>query len=355
MRPSLLLPLLAFALLVSGCASTDTGINYRDTVVTPTLETPPDLINRDLERNLDVPGSNIGKMENKGRFVETGNLNIEEPRTLPKFDDMRIAGECGVNWLEVDAPAEKVWPLLREFWAEQGFRLLRDEPAVGIMETEWLSMKTGSDSFFSSLLASLRAAEYRDQYLTRVERGEGDRTRIKVAHRGQELIVDETNPHNSDGTQGWQLMPPDPDKEREMLSRMMIFFGLQDPRRSDELKKLGLFQPLARMARDEEDASPYLLVQQGFEQSWNRLVHALDRLAIPIRALDQGENSGRLTLDADALSALLDQKAPQPLIIGVRGSLSANATRIVVRRANDTVDSSDPAVAVLQFLYQQLK
>ncbi len=356
MRFSLLFSLLALAPFIAGCAGTDPGINYREAVVTPTLETPPDLINRDLERsNLDVPGTQIGKAENKGRFVETGNLDLEEPRTLPKFDDMHISGECGVYWLEVDAPAEKLWPLLREFWAGQGFRLLKDEPAVGVMETEWLSMKTGSDSFFSSLLASLRAAEYRDQYLTRVERGESDRTRIKVAHRGQELIVEEDNAHIGGGARGWQLMPPDPDKEREMLSRLMIFLGLQDPRRAAELKKLGLLQPLARMTRDEEDASPYLLVRQGFEQSWNRLLHALDRLAIPVRSLDQGENSGQLTLDADALSALLDQEVPRPLIIGVRGSANANATRIVVRRANDTVDSSDPAVAVLQFLYRQLK
>jgi len=354
MRPILFLFPLAALSLLSACASTDEpGINYRKAVVTPTLEMPPDLISRDLERNLEVPGSNIGKPENRGRFVDTGNLNIE-PRTLPKFDDMRLVGECGIDWLEVDAPAEQVWPQLRAFWADQGFRLLKDEPAIGVMETEWLSMKTGGDSFLSSLLASLRAAEYRDQYLTRVERVDG-KTRIRIAHRGQELIVDDKNPHNDTGPRGWQLMPPDPDKEREMLSRMMIFLGMQDPQRRAELEKLGLFQPLARLSRDEEDASPYLLVRQGFEQSWNRLVHALDRLAIPVRSMERDENRGRLVLDAAALSDLLDQKVPDPLLIEIQGSPGANTSRIILRRPNDTVDSSDQAMVVLQFLYRQLK
>jgi len=109
-------------------------------------------------------------------------------------------------------------------------------------------------------------------------------------------------------------------------------------------------QALARKWRPRQFADVV-----GQEHILKALVHALDRLAIPVLSLEKGENSGQLTLDADALSALLDQNVPRPLIIGVRGSASANATRIVVRRANDTVDSSDPAVAVLQFLYQQLK
>ncbi len=355
MRPIFVLSSLAALMLLSACASNDApALNYREAVVTPTLEMPPNLIARDLESNLEVPGSNIGKPENKGRFVETGNLNVE-PRTLPKFDSMRLVGECGVNWLEVDAPAEQVWPQLREFWAEQGFRLQKDEPALGIMETEWLSMKTGGDSFLSSLLASLRAAEYRDQYLTRVERSADGKTRIKIAHRGQELIVDEDNPRLETGARGWQLMPPDPDKEREMLSRLTIFLGMQDPQRRAELEQLGLLQPLAKLARDEEDASPYLLVRQGFDQSWNRLIHALDRLAIPVRSVERDENSGALELDAKALADLLDRKLPDPLRIEASDSTGANATRIVVRRPNDSVDSSDEAVAVLRFLREQLK
>ncbi len=355
MRFISLLSLTAAALLLAACASDgEPGLNYREAVVTPTLETPPDLITRHREGNLEVPGSNIGKPENTGRFVETGNLNVE-PRTLPRFDGMRLADECGLAWLEIDAPAERVWPQLREFWAEQGFRLLKDEPAVGIMETEWLSMKTGNDSFLSSLLASLRAAEFRDQYLTRVERSDGDKTRIRIAHRGQELVVDEANPHSSEGAQGWQLMPPDPDKEREMLSRMMIFLGMQDNQRRAELQKLGLFQPLAKLARDDKDASPYLLVRQGFEQSWNRLIHALDRLSVPVRSMSVDEEQGRMVLDGRALSDLIGQKLPEGITISVQGSPGANATRILVRRANDTVDSSEHAVAVLQFLYRQLK
>lgn len=59
-------------------SSSDEGINYRDSVITPTLEIPPDLISSESNKNLTLPGSKVGTKENTGRFVETGNLNKDD-------------------------------------------------------------------------------------------------------------------------------------------------------------------------------------------------------------------------------------------------------------------------------------
>ncbi len=59
------------------CSTCSDSNNYRDSVITPTLEIPPDLISRETDKNLVLPGSKVGTSENKGRFVETGNLNSE--------------------------------------------------------------------------------------------------------------------------------------------------------------------------------------------------------------------------------------------------------------------------------------
>lgn len=56
----------------------DCGVNYRDSVITPTLEIPPDLIGRQSDKNLILPGSKVGTAENTGRFVETGDLNTDD-------------------------------------------------------------------------------------------------------------------------------------------------------------------------------------------------------------------------------------------------------------------------------------
>ncbi|MCP5051704.1 MAG: outer membrane protein assembly factor BamC, partial [bacterium] len=173
------------------CSSTNsTGeINYRTSEVTPTLEAPPDLIGTSTGRNLDIPGSVVGKEENIGRFTETGYIGLER-KVLPVFANMSIQGQGDLYWLAVSMPAEELYPLIREYWAEQGFLLTVDEPSIGVMETEWLGLKSGSDSFISSFIASMQGAESKDQYLTRLERSEDNNsTRVYLAHRGQELII----------------------------------------------------------------------------------------------------------------------------------------------------------------------
>ena len=68
--------MLACALSQLACSTnSDEGINYQDSVITPTLEIPPDLIGRESGKNLVLPGSKVGTKDNAGRFVETGNLN----------------------------------------------------------------------------------------------------------------------------------------------------------------------------------------------------------------------------------------------------------------------------------------
>ena len=71
-----LLILLVCGLTQFACSTgSDDGVNYEDSEITPTLEIPPDLISRESDKNLVLPGSKVGTKENTGRFVETGDLN----------------------------------------------------------------------------------------------------------------------------------------------------------------------------------------------------------------------------------------------------------------------------------------
>lgn len=72
------LALICGATQIACSSSSDEGINYRDSVIAPTLEIPPDLISAESNKNLKLPGSKVGTKENTGRFVETGNLNKDD-------------------------------------------------------------------------------------------------------------------------------------------------------------------------------------------------------------------------------------------------------------------------------------
>ncbi len=353
---------LALLLLTQlGCSSGGSDqINYRGTLVTPTLEIPPDLIARSSDNNLVLPGSDVGTAARTGRFVDTGAVELEQ-RTLPNVEGMRIQGQGDWFWLELDSPPHEVYQQLRAFWAEQGFRLIVDEPAIGVMETEWLSMKPNNESFFASMLASLRSSEYKDMYKTRLQRGpQAEMTMVSVAHRGLEYMLDDDDEEplwQGELTKGWRLTPADPGKEYEIISRLMLFLGMQDPQVKQELEKIGLFSALAEfyIYDDEEDKIySYLIVKQGFSQTWNRFIHQMDRLDINLNEVDKDDNEATLILSArEVLPSFAPDQAS--LNLHLEGSRSTNTTRIEVLNDNGTVNPSNEARQLLQFLLQQLK
>ncbi len=350
---------LVVALTQFGCSSSsDKGINYRSSAITPTLEVPPDLVTPAADRNLELPGSRVGKPDNKGRYVETGNLNVADTHPLPKMQGLSLHSDGEVYWLTVDRPVEEVYPLVKKFWAEQGFRLVKDEPLIGIMQTEWLSIKSGNDSFFASLLASMRSAESRDQYMARLERENDHATRIYITQRGQELIIDENvDALDSLGLkEGWQFVPSDNSKEVEMLSRLMIFLGMQQAQVQQQLASLGSLQPRSKLALNK-DNQPYVLVNSGIQQTLNRLRYKMDKLGVAVSAVNKSGRQITLQLDSQALTDLGVLKIRQLATVGIRlqDSVNSNTTRIDVLDNSGNSVHDEQAVSLMNFLVKQLK
>lgn len=354
-RLNLLLVLCVSGLSQTACTfGSSKEIDYRDSEITPTLEIPPDLISRSSNKNLALPGSKVGMPENRGRFVVTGNLNVGA-RTLPEFDAIRLQGQGDLHWLSVQAPVTKVYPLMQKFWAQQGFSLVVDEPAIGIMETQWLALNTGAGAFFGSMVSPSKAVQSRDQFKTRFERNlETEGTRLYLAHRFQRTMTD----HSSSG-ESWQFAPSDPSTEYEMLARMMVFLGMQDDKVRQELEKIGLFSARAKIENDEDGQAGYLLVNQGFVQTWNRLRHQMDRLNIAASEVRKKQNLGVMELNGDDLlrhdSSLIEVENSDQLVLALRSISASNTTRIDVLNEAGLVDHSTKARRILDFLLAYLK
>ena len=84
---NLLMAGLLILTVMTGCSFTKEEVDYENSVITPTLEVPPDLISRSKDKNLSLPGSKVGLPENTGRFVDTGNLNLEQTQVSEKITD----------------------------------------------------------------------------------------------------------------------------------------------------------------------------------------------------------------------------------------------------------------------------
>ena len=210
----------------------------------------------------------------------------EEDRILPEIKQARIFKAGNSRWLEIDLPVLKAWPLIREFWIRQGFIIESESPELGIIETDWQLnraqvLSTGFTSFIDQALERLHDTGERHKFRTRVERGENpDQTLVYISFRG----IIETDVGE------FERLPHDPTLEAEMLRRLLLNFRLPE-------ESLATVEDLDRQAVDLKEievAANLLRINLPYQQSWQRIVLALDRAGFTIEARDQ--ESGTLTI-----------------------------------------------------------
>lgn len=214
-------------LVLSSCQSLGVddvadNIDYKTNKSVNTLEVPPDLSSPDYDSTYaTVPGGSVSAAAlARG---EASNSNA----VLPVSTSAQIMRDGNVRWLQVRAPAAAVWPKLQEFWNVMGFSIKRDEPRVGIMETDWAENKAeipmdGVRKMLGKVFEGMWDAGSRDRFKIRLERPAAGVTNIFLSHERAEEFVSGT------GTK-WEYKPARPELEGEMLNRIMIFLQGGDP------------------------------------------------------------------------------------------------------------------------------
>ena len=274
--------LVALALLVACGGGLDT--RYLDTSMNKPLELPPDLSEFETESSFDLPNT----IANDGQ-TEAGKVPV-----LAKVDSVKLESSGDLYWLSVDEAVEELYQVVKNFWAFEGYRLMTDEPIIGIMETEWIYTEEGgdqkSDSWWGNLFDSEDLSATQDQFRTRLARdGSGQGSRIYITHRGSEYVhelrVGETDTEgeaDTDDDNEWRHRQPDPELEVEMLSRLMIYLGLHQAAVDGQVEQAGLYSPRASLQVDAEEKSPYLILRDPYHLAWNRVYHVIERMNLEI-------------------------------------------------------------------------
>jgi uncharacterized lipoprotein len=123
-----------------------------------------------------------------------------------------------------------------------------------------------------------------------------------------------------------------------------------------EMEKIGLFAARASIEYNEEDEETFLLLDHGYQQSWNRLLLQLDRMSIPVLQRDEGEDSGsvEIALASIASGELDEDERESTILLSLEGS-TGSKTRVDVRNDNGTLVQSELSRKILQTLQRQLK
>ena len=117
-----------------------------------------------------------------------------------------------------------------------GFKMISDQPALGLMQTEWKENRVGIPTgWIASLLGKLYESELMDSYRIRMEFDEEQSiSRIFIAHRGMREVSEGESSGDLIVEAGaktqWIPRASDPELEIEMLMRFMAGPALETRR-----------------------------------------------------------------------------------------------------------------------------
>lgn len=303
---------LSVTLLGSGCTSLSNAlsgdkIDYRNSgSQTVRLDVPPDLSQLSGQSRFNQVSPSIVTASSMGQQAQnaanTGN------QVAPKaVGDIRMERQGQTRWLVVNLPPEQVYEKVRAFWSSVGFELVVDQPAAGVMETNWNENRAklnegGVRGLLGSVLERLYDTGERDQFRTRLERT-AQGTEIYVTHRGLEEVYEGDRKDRTT----WRGRPSDPNLEAEMLARMMVALGASKEQADQVREEAAKQAPAATGTLATLNADATSVTLRGDQDlAWRRVGLALDRSGFTVEGRDRASGTYDVRLSVN------DPSAPKP-------------------------------------------
>jgi outer membrane protein assembly factor BamC len=404
------------AMLVSACDSIpfiDTTSDYKGAGRARPLEVPPDLTAVQSSDAYSVPGGSTS-YNTYNQAQDGQEAGAEKVLTNPDGVKMEKAG--AQRWLVVNASAEKIWPVVREFWIDQGFAVRVENADTGVMETEWIEAdaiklkedKRNLGDKFDKWMDKLSGLADRRKFRTRLERGEKDgTTEIYMTHRTIAGAPDDGK--NKIQTQlgeidtGYRLDKTDKtlkadefdaDLDVELLRRLMVKLGVAE-KQAQQIAANPVSERRAEVVKDA-DSSVTLNLKDSYDRGWRRVGLALDRIGFVIEDKDRSnglyyvryadvdiddgpkkkkglldtlafwsdddeiENKSKPKDEATIVDKLQfwkgkDEKTDPSKKYNIKVSETENGTRVKVVDKEDKPNPTTTANRIISLLYDQLK
>jgi len=367
-----LLPLFVLlAVAVSGCSMESKKIDYKSAEKAPTLEVPPDLTAPAGDNRYAIPDTQGGTATLSTYSQERKTTSTASNAVLPAQDKVRIEKSGSQRWLVVQATPQQVWPVVKDFWQENGFIIKQESPEIGVMETDWAENRAnipqdGIRNLLGKVVDSAYSTPERDKYRTRIEAGAAEAglpsTEIYISHRGMMEIY---TTEGKDQTK-WQPRPADPELEAEMLRRLMLRFGVEEKQTVALLAK----QQTPEQARIVKEANGSVLeMDESFDRAWRRVGLALDRVGFAVEDRDRSKGvyfvryidpeidnaskkSEGIFSSLAFWSSKKDQTSPQVRIVV---SETGDKSRVNVAAADGKTIDAETQNRIINLLYLDLK
>jgi outer membrane protein assembly factor BamC len=226
--------------------SSDETYDYRKAKTSQQpLEVPPDLtpLPKDDRFSVPTPGTPAAQKAaaagTAAPAIAAAAAPVAVPGALvapagaavdPAVPAARIVREGNQRWLAVNASPEVAYATVRDVLVSQGFKIEIDEPALGLLETQWAETRPKIDedaprNMLKRLLGTFDSNGEQNKFRARIERTAANTAEITITHRGLDEVF--TSPQKD--TTKWQVRPPDPELEAILLQRVALRFAAVQP------------------------------------------------------------------------------------------------------------------------------
>jgi len=365
---------LVVMLSLAGCESMPSlskRIDYKSAAgSTPSLELPPDLTTPQYDDRYAVSSAS--------ELAAKDATHPKQSELLPVNSEAHVARAGTQRWLVVKATPEQAWSTVRKFWTDSGFVIATEQPALGIMETDWAENRAEIPQdilrkYIGKYIDVFYSTYKRDKFRTRIERGADPGTvEIYVSHRGMEQVPT-TKVDNVQGAGfAWGLMPPNPGLEAEMLSRLMMRFGTPEAVAEAATSPSAAASAPQHARLEKADGLSKLVVDDPFDRAWRRVGLALDRTGFTVvdrdrssgtyfvRFSDPDTDMARKDREKGFLSKLLtfwkkDDDKDKPEQYRIKVAEASPQSTVVVEDTTGKPDRSPASERILALLRDQLK
>lgn len=258
------------AIVVSGCANesyrpNSPDVEYKKAVSHKSLQLPPGVNQVSKDEQYVVPEIN-GK--------------IGRSSVLPSAENVRFVRDGQLSWLEIGVPANEIWGQVLLFLRQQGMEIDTNEPTAGIVTTKWSEkkQKLPSQGVLQKLLGGWKSGSAEQQlqrYSLRLERASQQSSRLFATYQHISKASVANKPDD--------LINEDPRLTAELLSRFMVFIGVNQQRARDILNQAeaaAIYTDI-QLAETVENES-YLLMWKDYPDSFESTQSALRGLEFEI-------------------------------------------------------------------------
>ncbi len=269
----------------------DNRTEYRKSRTLPDLEVPPDLTTDAIRDRMAIP---------EGGEAATFSTYQERIAKRKREEELERSANDAIKVLEdehilaVEGVPKQIWPQLRDFMTQSGYKLELDDEDLGVVETVW-------DENPDALT--------RDKFKIFAEAGqEAGTTLLYVSQRAEEL-----KPEGDDMV--WRPTKRDSVQEREFVERLQAFLvgGRVKPKKPESQPTEEAYgaaaaadsvatETAASEADDAADSSGddgiaslvgagsdkvYLAIRRDFADAWRATAPALERAGYTIEQSDK--------------------------------------------------------------------